>query len=1143
MRILLSRWSYSLLGTALLAGLAWYFGPLLAALEDPLARFALIAAMLAVWGGINAAISLRHSAQESALSKGVAGGDAAGEMAAIEDKITTALTLLKKARGNRGYLYEQPWYVIIGPPGAGKTTALLNAGLEFPLAKEMGRGAVAGVGGTRLCEWWFTDQAVMIDTAGRYTTQDSDAEVDRAGWDKFLDLLKRTRPRQPLNGVIVAIALSDIAQSTKAERLAHARAIRTRIGELETKFGMRLPVYALFTKADLLAGFMEFFDDLDRDGRAQVWGTTFAYDPKAEDAVAGFTAAYRDLVERIGHRLLDRLQAEQNPERRAAIAGFPTQVASLEAPLTEFVAEAFGPSASSIAPILRGVYLNSATQEGTPIDRLTGAIARAFGLSPQRQARLRPQEGRTYFLTRLLRDVVFNEAMLVSGGARKPRGFLVTGIALAVALIAVLATGGLLWRAHSAGQRAIDAGAAMLAAYEQAATGLPLDPVADADLTQLVPLLDRALAAIPGDLPEPAAWDLLAQDGKLAAGLRGVYRHAIERALFPRLIWRLEAQLRGNLNHPDFVYEATRVYLMLTSNGPIDRDLLREWMTLDWQAAYPGPDAAPLRASLTRHLDGLLGEPLPAIVADGELVAAARATFGQVSLAQRVYSRLRPSAAAQAIPAWRPSDALGAAGVVIFVRASGRSFDDGVPGFYTPDGFHKVLLPALAQAARQAASEGWVLGQKIELDPQGPQMRALEQEVIALYLADFARVWDEMLADLNLAPLRSLTQAAQDLFILSSENSPLRALVVSLARQLALAEPQAAAKPAVTTDAGSRFQSLLGAKADPAARPGREVDARYKPLRDLAGAPLDRLLRIVADLQQQLARLAAAGLRAGPQPTITGDDPAVLLRTEALRQPNPVGRWFNTTAASGLALRGGDPKLQVVAAYNAAGGPAALCAAATNNRYPFTASAKDETPLDEFARLFAPGGVIDGFFNTFLRPYVDAKSAIWKPVTPEGSSPAVQAPDVAQFQRAALIRDMFFADGRTTPLVRFDVTPASIDARAKGVTISLDGTDIAFVRGAPRATEISWPSPGAAQAARLLFDPPPQGANAAWQESGVWAIYRLLGRGRMQPGTTPEKSAITFQAGDRQAVFDLRTAARNPLATGVLQAFRCPSIQ
>ena len=111
----------------------------------------------------------------------------------MRDKLTAALGLLKRARGTKGYLYEQPWYVIIGPPGAGKTTALLNSGLPFPLAAEMGQSAVAGVGGTRICDWWFTEEAVLIDTAGRYTTQDSDSAVDRAGWEGFLDLLKRTR--------------------------------------------------------------------------------------------------------------------------------------------------------------------------------------------------------------------------------------------------------------------------------------------------------------------------------------------------------------------------------------------------------------------------------------------------------------------------------------------------------------------------------------------------------------------------------------------------------------------------------------------------------------------------------------------------------------------------------------------------------------------------------------------------------------------------------------------------------------------------------------------------------------------------------------------------------------------------------------
>ena len=138
---------------------------------------------------------------------------------------------------------------------------------------------------------------MLIDTAGRYTTQDSNAAVDRAGWDAFLDLLRRTRPRQPLNGVIVAIALSDIANAPSDERLAHARAIRRRIKEVEERLGIRLPVYALFTKADLIAGFTEFFDDLDRERREQVWGVTFPFGKADPGPVGQFPEELQLLVE------------------------------------------------------------------------------------------------------------------------------------------------------------------------------------------------------------------------------------------------------------------------------------------------------------------------------------------------------------------------------------------------------------------------------------------------------------------------------------------------------------------------------------------------------------------------------------------------------------------------------------------------------------------------------------------------------------------------------------------------------------------------------------------------------------------------------------------------------------------------------
>src|SRR6185436_9073050 len=127
----------------------------------------------------------------------------------------------------RRQIYQLPWYVFIGAPGAGKTTALLHSGLRFPLAERLGTAPVAGIGGTRQCDWWFTDQAVFIDTAGRYTTQDSHAAADAREWHRFLQLLRRYRPIQPSNGVIVTGSTPDLLHGG-AELQQQAEAVHKR---------------------------------------------------------------------------------------------------------------------------------------------------------------------------------------------------------------------------------------------------------------------------------------------------------------------------------------------------------------------------------------------------------------------------------------------------------------------------------------------------------------------------------------------------------------------------------------------------------------------------------------------------------------------------------------------------------------------------------------------------------------------------------------------------------------------------------------------------------------------------------------------------------------------------------------------------
>ena len=229
--------------------------------------------------------------------------------------------------------------------------------------------------------------------------------------------------------------------------------------ELYDQLGVRVPVYALFTKADLIAGFTEFFDDLDRERRGQVWGMTFPLN-KTDAGTAGL----------FGGRVRAAGGAAEPAPARPAAGGAQARAAHADRRLSRrrspasprrwpsSCTEAFGGSRLDPAPFLRGVYLTSGTQEGTPIDRLTGAMARSFGIDAQRAPSLRPEQGRSYFLSRLLKDVIFGEAMLVSRDpAQVRRNLIVRAGAAAIALLVALGGAAALVQTRQANQAAIDA--------------------------------------------------------------------------------------------------------------------------------------------------------------------------------------------------------------------------------------------------------------------------------------------------------------------------------------------------------------------------------------------------------------------------------------------------------------------------------------------------------------------------------------------------------------------------------------------------------------------------------------------------------------------------------------------------------------
>jgi type VI secretion system protein ImpL len=1254
LNILKNPWLIGITGFLAVAGLIWYLGPLIAvAGQTPLASDLGRVGTIMTVGGMYGLYQIIYYIDTLKRNRdmladlagqagragqgggsgpaGTAGGGGGGgggdetareqqkkkkeEEAASAEEISTlkqgldeALGTLKKARlggktSRAQYLYQLPWYIIIGPPGSGKTTALINSGLRFPL----GAGKVRGVGGTRNCDWWFTDEAVLLDTAGRYTTQDSHEEVDRAAWRGFLDLLKKHRKRRPINGAFIAISLSDLMQQSEDERSAQALAIKQRVQELHEHFGIRFPIYVLFTKADLIAGFIEFFSDLGQEERAQVWGMTLPMDDptQPEGVVEYFVGEFELLEQRLNDRLVERLQEERDPQRRDLIYTLPKQFGSLKQVAERFLKEVFRPSRFEERVLLRGVYFTSGTQEGTPIDRLMGSLATTFGLNRQLLSTF-SGKGRSYFITRTLRDVVFPEAELAGTNLRMERwrAWIQRG-AYAAALL-ITATAALLWLTSYARNemyvRAVEKQRLEVNQLIQALSPDQTDPAA------ALALLDAA-RAIPGgyaDRDAGSPWLMgfgLYQGDKLGGEAQAIYQRLLLQALLPRIILRLEERLRQNTGNPGYLYEALKVYLMMDDPERFDAKAVKGWMEQEWQANLPRTVNREQRDHLSAHLDALLEQaPLKSPIAlDGSLIQGSRAVLNQVPLSQRIYERVKQN---QRV-AGNPPDlgltlAAGPDTPRALERKSGQPLNSGIPGLYTHKGYHQFFLSENPKLVGQLADESWILGTAIQVANNPADRQRIADEVCRLYFGDYLRQWQDLLTDVQFKGFDNPNAALDLLQVLSQPASPLRGLIETVVRELALDKPptpEAGKTPSNKTPPDKsltdKIAGILGKTDAPSGGPAIQpctpdprllgLGAQYQ--REIGGPegaipPLDKTLSALNDLYGHLNAMVRARETSadGTLPQSLKDQIGTVvnqIQVDAARKPPP----FNTLLNK-LALDSADivrsPRDRLNAQWKAAqiaaffqdnlhgryplargsiqwsgAGPGAAPAALPANSIQWvgqspsvgasrSAAAPPDAALAAFGRFFGPNGLMDRFFKQSLQAYVDTSSGVWRWRGPTGPEQSITPEALQAFQRAAVVRDALFAGNSPTPMIRFQLVPLELSGDASQVVLGVDGQTLTHSAGqAGRVVDLQWT--GASGQARLEFLPPDAGSPSQLSETGPWAWFKVLDQAQIQPGSAGQ-FRVTFQLGGRQVVYELRTTGggANPFRLRELEGFRCP---
>ena len=1185
LRFLLSRTLWTFIALLLVSAFIWLFGHLISfgvftPLASEVAKAVLIAAIFVIWllrmliRQLRAARANQSFVTELAKPKKE---QAVGEanVAEVNEKFQSILAQMNRTKlGGRKFLRDMPWYVFIGPPGTGKTTALRQSGLHFAIDLS---DDVKGVGGTRNCDWFFTEDAILIDTAGRYVQQQSDPETDAAEWAGFLSLLRKHRGRRALNGVILTISVQELLGST-AELRDHGREARRRLLELYDELEIRLPVYLMVTKVDLLPGFEGFFDALNTRGREQVWGATLPVETSVDPST--IERELRALQTRLEDRLPERISADVSVQERGEMFRFPAELDALHAPLKALVDVVFGENRYEDSPWLRGFYLTSATQEGSPIDRMVGAMAETFGLRAPMRSTARRGETRSYFLHDLLKHLIFEEAGLgtFDPKAEDRRLWTWRGTFAGVALLSLIAAVFFLFsflRYSGAIEDQTQIYAAVENDLQQFSTRaeIDLDRLDLHDALDMIGEVERARTA-----PVTSAMTIFGPtaDAQIVRAHQTAYDTALREVLEPRMLGTLEVAMRENLDDPVYIFGALKAYLMMTRQISVEGPFLSDWWNLRLEdgnlpiVVFPNEDGRRYQLDAIARMASATSRPSEAATPrnfDPELQGLAYQAIcppnAEITLASLTFDALMREMDEANLPVWSPSGAVSSIGQIFERRTETENLRSGVPGAFTFDGFHTAVVPLMDAMVPIFEADGNLFSDGC------PEYGAineadLQEDVLELYSDAFSENWDALLNDLQLREITDLRTARQNLRDMARgpESSPLHQLIAAIVAETHLTrDPNAQDNSAVNDAVGRslwsrvlRATGRLGREARTIATaassdnsggpaPGAIVASYYEPLRgmiepvngqDPLWPQLQTALQATADRLREVER--DGGSDAGEVLLPSGGMREVLgeLNLVANDMPEPVEPWILGLSGSAAEASRNAILSELNEIWQAQ--YLAACRRATTG-FPFQSSPQN-VPMGDFADVFGPSGDLARFVDENLGAYIDRSQQPWEWRGDFGLHPAALEP----FERAERIRRALFASG-ALPSFSFSIDPYDL-LNGQVVVLNIDGQQVVYDNSDVPAQGITWPGPNNSEQITLSFTSILGGADFIRSYDGPWALHRMIDEiGDLRADR--ESSTVfrlTLSAGGFRAIYNLSTnRAEHGLDVDLLQGFTCPA--
>ena len=957
---------------------------------------------------------------------------------------------------SRRLIRKKPWYLVIGAPQSGKKNLIANMGLYFVKPDHFGSEAINYTQQFPDFDWWFSEQAVLIDSL----TYNKDDDI--GNWKRFVKLLKRERGDKPLNGIILTISQLDLLLYSNKQRQEFIQEMSYYIRDLHQHFKAQVPVYLSFTKCDLVDGFLEYFNDLNKEEVSQLFGMTFPLDKPCtiDNFRHFFSQEYSDIIKRLRQRVLWILDSERTLRGRQLVHAYPQQMQLFKTPIDHFITELFGAVRYRQALQLRGLYFVSSQQQGEPVDFLFKVMSKKFNLiSPptQRTQRL----GECFFLRRLYFDVMAPEASRVGDSERvkQRRAIAFSGFRLAIPTVLVFGTVGMYcgYQDNISQLKQVDS---YLDNYQIYSHHISENP----SLTAMLPMLNSLRAADTlYQQKSSLSQKLLFATYSIRHRINNSLNRSLNSLFLPRIASDLERQLNKNIRNQDLLYATLKGYLSFSASEYTKPIAIKAPMEFQWNTRYLHQPKT--NNQLKYYLDLALAKSLDKLPLDRSLINRRRGELEAINPVDRAYGLLSLRATVADFPNLNLLSSGGGNFSQAFTTPSKNSLI--IPALYTARGFNKVFLKQYPSIATEVADDNHDIG--LIANNKAVNSSQIERSMKSMYQDKYQKVWQRAIKNTHIKTYYTIDDAIRNLNLLVSHDSPLAHLLNVI------------------------YQN------------SHDINRKYDDVNNFTSSALPKInkrLLAARDYLKSLRKSANYNLAAfnAAKDAIKGkNNPIQNISTLAAKAPEPIRRLLNEIANGcwQAIISGAHHEMnnawhkEVMRFYDENIG----------GRYPIDTQSQSQLAIEDFETFYGEKGKLDQYFSKYLKPFINNNQKKWQALKVNGHSIELDSMVISLAQRAKHVQENYFLNGGKKANLHFTIKPRTLDSQATGINIIFGDKHINYSHGPQISTEVIWPLPLNNPTASIYLSSF-SGTHRTRAADGPWSLFRIL-----QDGTIHHASA------------------------------------